>query len=189
MNSIQFQVTISVIFSVFLFNSSAQAAEVDLGKKLVTTCLHCHGSNGNSKQPLTPSLAGQHVLYLESQIKAYQSGLRESPVMKNMVAKLTKKEVRNLSLYLASLSPESVGFDMNLAKNGKAKFSMCTGCHGSSAEGRSGFPRLAGQQPEYLEKQLLDFKSGRRKGGMMNGITRALSEQDIKEIAAYLASL
>jgi cytochrome c553 len=189
MNSRQFQIIIPALFSVFLFNSIAQSADLEGGEKLVATCLHCHGSNGNSKKPLTPSLAGQRSLYIESQIKAYQSGQRTSPVMKNMVAKLNKKEIRSLSIYLAKLSPESAGADKTLAEKGQAKFAMCTGCHGASAEGRSGFPRLAGQQPEYLEKQLLDFKSGFRKGGMMNSITRSMPEQDIKEIAAYLSNL
>ncbi len=66
---------------------------------------------------------------------------------------------------------------------------MCSGCHGTTAQGRGSFPKLAGQQPEYLKKQLLSFKNGSRKGGPMNAITSSLSERDISEIAAYLGSL
>ena len=190
MNTIQLH-TISLVLLAFLsLNNTTHAADISAGKDKAVVCQQCHGSNGNSKTPQYPNLAGQRAMYIEAQLKNFQSGQRTNSVMQGMAANLTKPDITNISAYFAGLTPESAGAgDMSLTKKGQAKFSMCSGCHGSSALGRGGFPRLAGQQPKYLEKQLLDFKNRTRKGGPMNAMTSSLSEQDIKEIAAYLGSL
>ncbi len=65
---------------------------------------------------------------------------------------------------------------------------VCAACHG--ADGNSGSPanpKLAGQHPEYLTKQLQEFKSGKRANPIMQGFAAQLSEQDMKNIAAWLA--
>ena len=66
---------------------------------------------------------------------------------------------------------------------------MCAACHG--ADGNSGAPanpKLAQQHPEYIVKQLQEFKSGKRANAIMSGMVAALSEDDMKNIAAWLAS-
>ena len=190
MNLIQLRTLILISLTFLSLSSTAHAADISAGKDKAIVCLQCHGSNGNSKNPQYPSLAGQRAMYIEAQLKNFQSGQRANSIMQGMVAKLTKSDISNISAYFAGLTPESAGAgDLSLAKKGQEKFSMCTGCHGSSAQGRGGFPKLAGQQPEYIEKQLLAFKNRSRKGGPMNAMTSSLSEQDIKEIAAYLGNL
>ncbi len=75
------------------------------------------------------------------------------------------------------------------AEAGKAKSAVCIACHG--ADGNSinpEWPSLAGQVPEYLVKQLQDFKSGARKNALMVGMVAPLSEQDMEDLAAYYAS-
>lgn len=80
------------------------------------------------------------------------------------------------------------------AAAGKAKSVACAGCHGPDGNGvgNPDWPKLAGQVEEYLLKQLRDFKSGARKdlimNGTMNGMAAGLSEQDMKDIAAFYAS-
>ena len=77
----------------------------------------------------------------------------------------------------------------DLAK-GEASFTaVCAACHG--ADGNSGspeYPKLAGQHPEYLVKQLTEFKSGKRANAVMMGMSAALSEADMKNIAAWLST-
>ena len=77
----------------------------------------------------------------------------------------------------------------DLAK-GEAKFTaVCAACHG--ADGNSGTPvnpKLAQQHPEYLVKQLQEFKSGKRSNAVMSGFASALSDEDMKNIAWWLAS-
>ena len=77
----------------------------------------------------------------------------------------------------------------DLAK-GEASFgAVCAACHG--ADGNSAVtvnPKLAQQHPEYLVKQLQEFKSGKRANAIMMGMSAALSEQDMKNIAAWLTT-
>ncbi|MET0218454.1 MAG: cytochrome c [Burkholderiales bacterium] len=75
------------------------------------------------------------------------------------------------------------------ATAGKQKSTPCAACHG--ADGNSlvpDFPRLAGQQPDYLLKALKDYKSGARKNAIMAPQAASLSEQDMEDLAAYFAS-
>jgi cytochrome c553 len=73
---------------------------------------------------------------------------------------------------------------------GEAKFTaVCAACHG--ADGNSGIPanpKLAQQHPEYLVKQLQEFKSGKRNSAVMKGFAAVLGDDDMKNIAAWLAS-
>lgn len=73
---------------------------------------------------------------------------------------------------------------------GEAKFTaVCVACH--AADGNSGvpaYPKLSQQHPEYLVKQLRDYKSGARKNAIMQGFASQLSADDMKNIAFWLAS-
>ena len=72
---------------------------------------------------------------------------------------------------------------------GEASFAMCAACHG--ADGNSGTPanpKLSQQHPEYLLKQLQEFKSGKRKNAIMQGMAAALSDDDMKNIAYWVTS-
>jgi cytochrome c553 len=66
---------------------------------------------------------------------------------------------------------------------------MCSGCHGETSAGNGQFPRLAGQHPDYLVKQLTSFKDGSRKASQMQAIATTISEEDMKALAAYFGSL
>ncbi len=66
---------------------------------------------------------------------------------------------------------------------------ICAACHG--ADGNSPLPMnpsLAGQLPEYLFKQLIEFKSGNRNNAVMTGMVAALSADDMRNLAAYYAT-
>lgn len=77
----------------------------------------------------------------------------------------------------------------DLAK-GEAKYAaVCVACH--AADGNSTIaanPKLAGQHPQYLVKQLQEFKSGRRNDPVMKGFASMLSDEDATNIGAWLAS-
>ncbi|MEI6761552.1 MAG: c-type cytochrome [Betaproteobacteria bacterium] len=77
----------------------------------------------------------------------------------------------------------------DLAK-GEASFTaVCAACHG--ADGNSGTPvnpKLAQQHPEYLVKQLQEFKSGKRANAVMSGMAATLTEADMKNVAYWLNS-
>ncbi len=72
---------------------------------------------------------------------------------------------------------------------GQASFASCVGCHG--ADGNSGTPanpKLAQQHPEYIIKQLQEYKSGKRANAIMSGIAAGLSEDDMKNIAFWVTT-
>jgi cytochrome c553 len=90
----------------------------------------------------------------------------------------------------------ALAFSINFAQaagnadEGKAKSTVCAGCHG--ADGNSGinplWPKLAGQHPQYIEKQLKDFQADKRADPLMSSMAKPLSEQDIANLAAYFSS-
>ncbi len=76
------------------------------------------------------------------------------------------------------------------ADEGQKKSAVCAGCHG--ADGNSGinpvWPKLAGQHPKYIEKQLKAFKDNERTDPLMSAMAAPLSEQDMADLAAYFSS-
>jgi cytochrome c553 len=75
------------------------------------------------------------------------------------------------------------------AAAGKARGATCVACHG--ADGNSVnpiWPKLAGQHPEYLQKQLREFKGGDRQNDLMSPQAATLTEEDMANLAAYFAS-
>ena len=89
----------------------------------------------------------------------------------------------------AALAAESKpAFKADAAK-GQQLAATCLACH--TADGSRGSPAnpiLQGQHPEYIAKQLAEFKSGKRKNAVMSGMAAALSEDDMKHIAAFYGS-
>ena len=76
----------------------------------------------------------------------------------------------------------------DLAKGSAAYGQVCVACH--AADGNSTTPenpKLAAQHPEYLAKQLMEFKSGKRDNAIMKGFAAALSEEDMTNISHWLA--
>ncbi|MDE2368919.1 MAG: cytochrome c4 [Burkholderiales bacterium] len=80
-------------------------------------------------------------------------------------------------------------FKVDLAK-GQQLATACAACHTQDGtRGVATYPILQGQHPEYLAKQLADFKSGKRKNAVMTGMAATVvSEDDAKQIAAFYAS-
>ena len=79
-------------------------------------------------------------------------------------------------------------FKPDLAK-GEALSVTCQACH--TADGSRGIPSnpiLQGQHPEYLVKQLTEYKSGKRKNAIMQGFASTLSDEDMRHVAAFYAS-
>jgi cytochrome c553 len=77
---------------------------------------------------------------------------------------------------------DSVGRGATLALN-------CTMCHGAQGLSASDAPNLAGQYPEVVIKQLLDYRSGNRSSAIMEALAKNLSDRDIADLAAYYAYL
>lgn len=158
-------------------------------------CVACHGPGGRSTQAAYPTLAGQTARYLNLQLRDFQAGRRSDPQMTPMAAGLTRDEMRELADYFSKEKPPTSSFqsDPEKARLGKLKAdeTLCTMCHLGGFAGQNEIPRVAGQQYGYIVKQLADFKARRRTNdaGNMTSVSNTLSDQDIENLANYIAGL
>jgi cytochrome c553 len=115
---------------------------------------------------------------------------------------LTDAQIDGLAAYYAAQSPAvpTPVTDHTRLDAGKAIFDTgvaakavpaCAGCHGNQGQGLAAFPRLAGQHADYVMKQLLVFQrtDGRPEGGIMKTVAHELSDQNVRDVAAYVQSL
>lgn len=79
----------------------------------------------------------------------------------------------------------------DIAKGREKAEQICAACHGKdgSTPIDPSYPKLGGQYRAYLETVLIDYQSGRRTNAIMAGQAKALSREDIRNVAAYYASL
>ena len=100
--------------------------------------------------------------------------------------------VSAVSVFAQEAAPKAAAAKVakpDLAKGEASYTAVCAACHG--ADGNSGTPanpKLAQQHPEYLVKQLQEFKSGKRANAVMSGMAATLSPDDMKNIAYWLSS-
>ena len=175
----------------------APAAHADLaaGKRKAEACSACHGADGNSVIALFPSLAGQTARYLYLQLKDFTEGRRSEPAMAPMVAKLSTQDMLDLAEYFAAQKPKPIAFKADAARvargKKKAEEVLCTMCHLGGLSGQNEIPRVAGQHPEYVIKQLKAFKARTRTNdaGSMTSVAQTITERDIEDLAHYISSL
>ncbi len=158
-------------------------------------CFACHGPNGNSIMPETPSLAAQNARYIYLQLRDFQEGRRSNPMMTPMAAGLTRDEMRELGNYFAqqTLSDKKFKADPEKAKLGfaKADETLCAMCHLGEFRGQNEIPKVAGQNYDYIIKTLHAFKEKTRTNdaGNMTSVASTLSDQDIENLGHYIAGL
>jgi len=80
------------------------AADAAAGKKLAAQrCVICHGLDGIAKMPVAPHLAGENEIYLQTQLKAFRTGKRESDMMSVVAKGLTDQQIVDLAAWYASI--------------------------------------------------------------------------------------
>ena len=90
-----------------------------------------------------------------------------------------------LALALMSVSVQAADLEA-----GKAKAELCAGCHGENGVSQTeNIPSLAGQQDQFVQWQLVFFRAGTRKNEAMKPIVDQLTNEDIRNLGAYFASL
>ena len=134
---------------------------------LANTCAGCHGTDGNSVGPATPSLAGISSEYFKEAMMDYQDPEgRASTIMSRIAKGYTEEEINLMAGYFSKqkMVRRDQAFDANKAKAGKKLHKKyCEKCHedgGRSAEDDAGI--LAGQWMDYLHFTMSDFTSGKR---------------------------
>ena len=159
------------------------------GKALAAPCAKCHGEDGNSKIPGTPSLAGQQPHYLVAAIQEYHQGDRAKGVMTSSLRDSGKLELESMALYFATQTPvKRAAAARGDAAAGEPASAMCGGCHGAHGVSvDAATPSLAGQDAEYLVKATKAYRTTRKNWGMQRYVA-GLGDKDIDNIAAYYAA-
>jgi len=196
-----------VMVLLLIISASLYAGDAEKGKTLAASCAACHGSDGNSSNPIWPSLAGQHELYIERQLKLFKNGLRASTMMGPMVAGLQEQDMADIAAYFSSQKPKLLAADPDLVELGQKIYQgglkdrnipACMACHGPTGQGNplSGYPVVAGQNSVYMENELMLYKNGRIiddkddvNGKIMADVVRFMSNDEIKAVSSYMQGL
>jgi cytochrome c553 len=171
---------------------------------VANTCSQCHGDRGISTAPLFPNLAAQDKDYLIAQLHNFRDHKRgdahAQAYMWGMAGPLSDDVIDDIAAYFAALPPAKGSADLDSAEvaDGKKIFDngidsenvpACSACHGADAAGTATIPRLAGQHREYLATQILAFRTNERDNPVMHGNVEHMTDDQIRAVAAYLASL
>jgi len=190
-------VLINALAAVAAAPAAAQldAAQMAAAKQKAESCFACHGPNGNSTNPEVPILAGQTWRYIYIELKDFKEGRRKDPLMSPLAADLSRDDMIALGNFFAAQKPAPIAFKADGARvEAGRKISdavLCPMCHLGGFVGQNEIPRVAGQYPEYIRKQLHDFKARRRTNdaGNMTSVAGTLSDDDIENLSHYIANL
>jgi cytochrome c553 len=154
------------------------------GKASTVGCAGCHGDQGVSSNPATPSLAGQDAQYLVAALRAYKNAARADETMKALAASLDDNTLKEIAAYYAAQEPQARNIRPPLPTQEWAqRCDRCHGLNGNSADPR--IPALAAQRVEYLETALRDYQTHARAYPEMVAMSDVLSEDDVKNLATY----
>ena len=170
--------------------AAAQKDPILAGKAAAEACAGCHGDNGVSKTPGSPSLTGLDPKYLAAATKAYKTGQRKHDLMKSLVAGLSDADAANVALFYALQKPARAGSPAaGDAAAGKKAAGACAGCHGDTGVAADpANPSLAGQDAQYLATATQAYKDGTRKDETMKGLAASLDDKAMKNLAAFYAA-
>ncbi len=168
-----------------------------LTESLAANCFSCHGSQGASTGPATPTISGMSKSYLNKVLTDYQTGARYSTVMARVVKGFSADELSRLAEYFSQQPyvASNQTTDANLVSRGQALHEQyCASCHtGAGRDANLTGARLAGQWQPYLHSTLQDYVKGRSQAtaGMsdqVKALYNAQGDDGVAALAAFYAS-
>ena len=182
----------------------AQAAgDVGAGAKKSQTCAACHGADGNSINPVWPSLAGQHAEYIQKQLQDFKNGTRQNAQMSPMAANLVEQDMQDLAAYFSSQKIKTGTADPGLIESGQKLYRAgnkdtgvpaCMACHGPDGRGNPAarYPAVGGQHAAYTQAQLKAFREGTRSNDpneIMRTIAARMTDDETRAVSEYMQGL
>jgi len=173
-------------------------------------CASCHGERGQAPTLNWPHLAGQKAAYTAKMLLDYRDGRRlenhGALLMRDLAQMLTPQQMADVAAFYAqqplprddgtpraAVSAEALRQAERLVRHGDPArlITPCASCHGARGEGGTREAgALAGQNPLYLRRTLLDFQSGRRHNDAVKGMStfaQRLTRTEIEALAVYYA--
>lgn len=186
-----------------LMAGGAVGGDASMGKDKTMACAGCHGADGNSMMPVTPSLAGQNEKYLVKQLQDFKSGARQNAIMAPMANMLSDEDAGHVGAFFESqavkLTPVedqfiALGEKLYRAGDSDRNIPACMACHSANGKGMAsaGFPSLSGQRADYTKAQLQAFRAGSRTNDankIMRDVVAKMSDEQIEAISQYIAGL
>lgn len=174
--------------------AAAGAARAQTVDERFAVCLACHGADGRSRIPDTPSLGGQPSFFVVAQLFLFREGRRDNPAMIAAARGLTNDDLMAFAERVTKLPPPPPAEEpADPARFGRGRTLAlrhpCGVCHNPDFSGREQMPRLANQREEYLLRAMREYKSGARLGygGAMAQELAGLSDQDLIDLAHFLS--
>ncbi len=163
---------------------------------LSNTCDGCHGRNGNSFGPASPSIAQMEKTAFVEAMQAFKSGDTYSTIMGRIAKGYTDKEIERMAGHFAARKfvPAKQEFDTGAAEKGaRLHDKYCEKCHEDGGKPIAGedaeYYLLAGQWTPYLTNAIADFREGRRKmpKKMKKKLDKLIKKEGEKGLAAINA--
>lgn len=194
-----------VVLGVSLTAMAHGAGDPQAGEQNAAVCAGCHGQAG--QKPIMgsyPKLSGLGEKYLYNQLVAIQSGDRVIAEMTGLLDGKSEQELQDLAAYfddqempLNQANPDLIVRGASLYRGGNMASNVpaCAGCHSPQGKGNEpgGYPRLSGQNAEYISKQLKAYRSGERATGanaaIMMDVAAKLTDAEIEAVANYVSGL
>ena len=197
-----------LVTSVTTISALAQEVQGDVkaGEKKIAMCIGCHGIVGyQASFPevyKVPKISGQGAKYIVSSLNAYKKGDRKHPTMRGIGESLSDQDMADVATYyeahgvvagvvVPEKAPDGTGKVAELLKKG-----ACVSCHGDnfSKPIDPTYPKIAGQHADYLFVSLKAYKVENnakvgRANGVMGGIAKQFSNNELKELANYVSAL
>ncbi|EGV20039.1 cytochrome c, class I [Thiocapsa marina 5811] len=183
------------MFVVCCFGVDAVAAASPERQMLAAHCNGCHGLNGVSAGPASPSFAGFDRQFLIRVLQEFRNGERVPTIMDRIMTGYTAGQIRQLATYYAEQSWQSADVPLDpgaVAEGKRLHDEACAECH--EEEGRyqdRDTPRIAGQWPDYLVFQLLTYRDRPEaipQPTKMRESLVGLADADLQALAQFYAS-
>jgi sulfide dehydrogenase cytochrome subunit len=186
---------LSMIFAAMAaLGLSATAAQAGPTEDLARSCNACHGLNGVSVGPSMPSIAGQSEAYLKNIMLQWKNDERYSATMGRHFKGYSDDELAALATYFSKLPyvPQAQTTDDKILAQGKSATDRCETCHGAtgSEPDDAETPKLHGQWAQYLEMELMKYRTDAAKmpHKKMRSNARKLADEDVAAVAKYFAA-
>lgn len=189
-----------------LLQASAAVAALSFGapalagppiEMIANTCAGCHGTDGSSGGPATPTIASISTDYFILSMKDYKSGRRPATVMDRIAKGYSDEEITEMAKYFQKKPFARVKQTTDAAKvkSGKALAKKyCESCHEDEGRVAEGVGVLAGQWLPYMQDSMRDFLGGtreteRRQKAKFDEVVRDKGEAAFQDILHYYASV
>jgi len=161
---------------------------------LSNACAACHGTLGASAGAALPTLAGQDKDVIVDSMREFKSGKRPSTIMGRLAKGYTDDDIVAMADFFSKQKPHRPDQTLDAAKVTRGKElhdKQCKRCHlENGKEGEDGSAVLAGQWLQYLQIQVDDYLSGKRKmSDKMAEKVKPLSKDDMDALAQFYASV